>query len=87
MHERGLIQELMNRVEAELGNGEDRVKTLCFEVGALCDTSPTWLQQGAAHYALETWGYTPEVLVEESEDASGPNALGVTLRSMILVRS
>jgi hypothetical protein len=84
MHESGLIQALMHRVEVELGNGDDRVKTLCFEVGALSDTSPTWLQQGAAHYALEMWGYEPEVLVEEGQDATDPHALGVTLRSMIL---
>jgi hypothetical protein len=84
MHESGLIQALMHRVEVELGNGDDRVKTICFEVGALCDTNPTWLQQGVGHDALEMWGYEPEVLVEEGQDATGPHALGVTLRSMIL---
>ena len=84
MHESGLIQALMRRVEVELGDGDGRVKTLCFEVGALCDTSPRWLQQGAAHYALEIWGYAPEVLVEEGAGRNQPHALGVTLRSMIL---
>lgn len=84
MHESGLIEALMRRVEVELGDGDGRVKTLCFEVGALCDTSPRWLQQGAAHYALEIWGYAPEVLVEEAQDATSPHALGVTLRSMIM---
>jgi hypothetical protein len=84
MHESGLIQALMHRVEVELVNGDHRVKTLCFEVGTLCDTSPTWLRQGVAHYALEMWGYAPEVLVEEGQDQTGPHALGVTLRSMIL---
>jgi hypothetical protein len=32
------------------------------------------------------WGYEPEVLIEEGQDATGPHALGVTLRSMILER-
>jgi hypothetical protein len=48
----------------------------------LSGIGPGSIEQGARHYALEVWGYEPEVDVEQSADHTDPNALGVTLVSI-----
>lgn len=84
MHESGLVRRLMQRVEQELTHRPGRVESLRFEIGALSDADPEWLADGARHHALENWGYVPQVVVERSEDTTGRDALGVTLRSIRL---
>jgi len=82
VHESGVVRELMSRVEKEVGGGQDQVARLRFRVGALSGVGPEHLREGARQYALERWGYTPEVEVELSADPQDPNALGVLLVSI-----
>jgi hypothetical protein len=78
------MRDLMRRAELELGEGRQRVKSLHFEIGALSGTGTRWVEQAALHYALERWGYEPEVVVELGHDPTHPHAHGVTLRSVRL---
>jgi hypothetical protein len=86
VHETGLIRDLMRRAELELGEGQQRVKALHFEIGALSGAGASWVERAALHYADEKWGYEPEVVVEQGHDPTDPNAHGVTLRSVTLGR-
>jgi Zn finger protein HypA/HybF involved in hydrogenase expression len=82
MHESAIIRDLMARVENEIDGTQEKVVTLRFRVGALSGIGPGSIEQGARHYALETWGYEPDVDVEQSADHTDPNALGVMLVSI-----
>ncbi|MEX1124875.1 MAG: hypothetical protein WEE53_04345 [Acidimicrobiia bacterium] len=82
MHESGMVRDLMTRVENEVDGAPEQVTTLRFRVGALSGIGPESLRQGARHYALDNWGYAPEVEVEQSTDPTDPNALGVLLISI-----
>jgi hypothetical protein len=74
----------MTRVEKEVGGAQEQVTSLKFRVGALSGVSPESLRQGTRDYALQKWGYAPEVLVEQSNDPTDSNALGVLLLSIRL---
>jgi len=82
MHEAGIVHDLMNRVEKEVDIGQHEVVSIRFRVGALSGIGPESLRDGARHYALEEWGYSPDVQVEESVDPADVNALGVLLVSI-----
>jgi len=82
VHESGVVRELMNRVEEEVAGAPDQIARLRFRVGALSGIGPEHLKEGARQYALERWGYSPEVEVEESGDPTDPNSLGVLLVSI-----
>jgi hypothetical protein len=82
MHESGIVRDLMSRVEEEADVGNGQVTRLRFRVGALAGIGSDSLIEGARHYAIENWGYAPEVLVEEAADPTDPNALGVLLVSI-----
>ena len=82
MHESGMIRDLMGRVEREIDGRAEPVTSLRFRVGALSGVGPKSIEEGARHYALETWGYEPEVDVEQSADLTDPSALGVMLVSI-----
>ena len=82
MHESGIVRDLMNRVEKEIDGAQDQVASLRFRVGALSGIRPESLREGARHYALEEWGYAPEVEVEQSADPTDSSALGVLLVSI-----
>jgi Zn finger protein HypA/HybF involved in hydrogenase expression len=82
MHESGIVHDLMNRVETEVDTGQHQVTSIRFRVGALSGIGPESLRESARHYALEEWGYAPDVQVEESVDPTDANALGVLLVSI-----
>jgi len=82
MHESTVLRDLMARVEEEAGGAPDTIETLRFRVGAMSGIGPETLREGARHYALERWGHMPVVEVEESDDPTDPNALGVLLVSI-----
>ncbi|HLF60755.1 MAG TPA: hypothetical protein VI980_06235 [Acidimicrobiia bacterium] len=82
MHESGIVRDLMSRVEKEIDGAHDQVASLRFRVGALSGIGPESLREGARHYALEKWGYAPEVEVEQSADPTDSSALGVLLVSI-----
>jgi hypothetical protein len=83
MHERGVTLALMKRVEEEVGaTGEERITTLRFRIGALSDVDPVWLERDLADQSARRWGYAPEMVFEQSDDAGDANALGVTLVSI-----
>lgn len=82
MHESGVTQALMRRVEEEVGESGERVKTLRLRIGALSGVDPMWLERDLADRTVERWGYAPEILFEQSDDLGDPNALGVTLVSV-----
>jgi hypothetical protein len=76
------VRDLMSRVEKEIDGAQDQVASLRFRVGALSGIRPESLREGARHYALEEWGYAPEVEVEQSADPTDSSALGVLLVSI-----
>lgn len=83
MHERGVTLALIRRVEEEVGaTGEERIKTLRFRIGALSDVDPLWLERDLVLQFARRWGYAPEMVFEQSEDAGDAKALGVTLVSI-----
>ncbi|HLF61619.1 MAG TPA: hypothetical protein VI980_10620 [Acidimicrobiia bacterium] len=82
MHERGIVPDLMGRVEEEVDGAQAPVTSLRFRVGALSGIHPESLREDAVRYALEKWGYSPNVEVEQSVDPTDPNALGVLLVSI-----
>ena len=82
MHESGLVRDLMRRVEQEVDAGQKQVTSLRFRVGALSGIGPESLREDARRYALEKWGYAPDVQVDESVDPTDSNALGVLLVSI-----
>ena len=82
MHESGIVRDLMSRVEKEVDTGRQQVTSLRFRVGALSGIGSESLREGARHYALEEWGYAPDVQVDESLDPGDANALGVLLVSI-----
>jgi hypothetical protein len=79
MHESGLVRDLMGKVESELEGTTARVNRVRLRVGAMSGIDPASLREGARHYALEDWGYVPEIEVETSTDPTDVNALGVLL--------
>ena len=84
MHESRVVADLMRRVE-EASRGAGRVSSLRFRVGALAGVTPDALRHGVGHYAVDRWGYSPDVVVEQSVDPTDPDALGVRLVSVKVV--
>jgi len=82
VHESGIVRDLMSRVEEEVDIGQEQITRIRFQVGALSGIGPEFLREGARHYALEEWGYAPDVQVDESKDPADANALGVLLVSI-----
>jgi Zn finger protein HypA/HybF involved in hydrogenase expression len=82
MHESGIVRDLMSRVENEVDTGQQQVTSIRFRVGALSGIGPETLRDGARHYALEEWGYAPDVQIEVAVDPGDANALGVLLVSI-----
>ena len=84
MHESRIVADLMRRVEEE-SRRAGRVSSLRLRVGALAGVTPDALRHGVDHYAVDRWGYSPEVVVEQSVDPTDPDALGVRLISVKVV--
>jgi Zn finger protein HypA/HybF involved in hydrogenase expression len=82
VHESHLVADLMARVESEIDPGGVRVTRLTLRVGALSGVSATALQDGIEQRAMLAWGYTPDVIVEHTDDIEEPGTMGVTLISM-----
>lgn len=82
MHESGLLQDLMTRAETELAESGAILTGLTFRVGALSGVDPGWLGAAARHYAMERWGLSPLVEVEQAADPTDPGAFGVALVSI-----
>lgn len=84
MHESRIVADLMRRVEEE-SRRAGRVRSLRIRVGALAGVTPDALRHGVDHYAVDRWGYSPEVVVEQSVDPTDPDSLGVRLISVKVV--
>ena len=84
MHESGVVADLMRRVEEE-SHRAGRVSSLRFRIGALAGVTPDALRRGVDDYAVDRWGHSPEVVVEQSADPTDPDALGVRLISVKVV--
>lgn len=84
MHESRVVADLMRRVE-EASRGAGRVSSLRVRVGALAGVTPDALRHGVGHYTEDRWGYSPDVVVEQSVDPTDPDALGVRLVSVKVV--
>ncbi len=84
MHETGIVTDLLGRAESEAGGDPTVIAALKFRIGALSGISPESLRQHADRIALERWGYSPELHIEESHDPTDPNAQGVVLVSLRL---
>ena len=82
MHETAIVSDLLARAEAEATGNPTVITALKFRIGALSGIRPESLRQHAAQLAVERWGRSPELEIDESHDPTDPNALGVVLVSV-----
>lgn len=84
MHETAIVTDLLGRAEAEASGDPSVIAGLTFRIGALSGFTSDSFRECADRIAFGKWGYTPELEVEESDDPTDPNALGVVLVSVRL---
>jgi Zn finger protein HypA/HybF involved in hydrogenase expression len=84
MHERGLVRDVLARVEEIAGHDDGRVRAISLRVGAASGTSADAVRRHAELVAEERWGSAPRFDVVESSDILEPGASGLTLVSVRL---
>lgn len=82
MHESTLVADLIAAVESEVDPAKTRVVRVTLGMGPLSTLSQRGLEQGIAQRAELTWGYSPEVEIQDSDELDDPAATGVRLVSI-----
>lgn len=79
MHETGLVGDLLARAEAESGGDVRTIESLRIRIGALSGLTADGLRATTGRVAVARWGFMPELEIEQSDDPTDPNAMGVVL--------
>ncbi len=84
MHESRLLRQLLDEAERRAGGSVSSIAGLRFEIGAMAAVSTEGLRHGATDAALERWGFSPTVDIEQGANPLDAAAQGVKLLSITL---